>query len=160
MARRVFFSFHYEKDAWRAGQVRNSGYTKSSFEEAGFIDAADWESIKRYGDNAIRQWINSQLDGTSVTVVLIGSETANREWVMYEIQQSAMRGNGLLGIYIHNVKDMLGQISYQGRNPFDLLRFSNGYPFSSYFRTYDWVMNNGYQNFPTWVEQAAYVVGR
>ncbi len=39
MARRVFFSFHYERDVWRAGQVRNSWVTKDR-EEAGFWDAA------------------------------------------------------------------------------------------------------------------------
>lgn len=28
MARRVFFSFHYERDIWRANQVRNRWITK------------------------------------------------------------------------------------------------------------------------------------
>jgi len=85
MARRVFFSFHYERDILRVGQIRNSGITKSGVESAGFIDAASWESVKRQGDEAIKRWISSQLDGTSVTVVLIGAETSQREWVKYEI---------------------------------------------------------------------------
>jgi len=38
MARRVFFSFHYERDNWRAGQARNSWVTKDR-ESAGFWDA-------------------------------------------------------------------------------------------------------------------------
>ncbi len=88
MARRVFFSFHYERDILRVGQIRNSGITKPDLESAGFIDAASWESLKRQGDDAIKRWINSQLDGTSVTVVLIGAQTSERDWVKYEIEQS------------------------------------------------------------------------
>src|SRR5437867_4935474 len=98
MARRVFFSFHYERDNWRAGQVRNSWVTRDR-EAAGFWDAAAWQEVKSRGDAAIRNWINEQLHGTSVTAVLIGAETASREYVLYEIKQSVARGNGLLDIY-------------------------------------------------------------
>src|SRR5688500_16738359 len=106
MARRAFFSFHYERDAWRAGQVRNAYVTQDA---AGSVDYADWEAVKSRGDAAIKKWIDDQLVGTSVTVVLIGAETATREYVQYEIRQSIARGNGLLGIYIHNVKNSSGQ---------------------------------------------------
>jgi hypothetical protein len=68
MARRVFFSFHYEKDIWRANIVRNSWVTKGNFESAGFIDAAEYEKIKRQGDESIKGWINEQLEATSVTI--------------------------------------------------------------------------------------------
>ena len=68
MARRVFFSFHYEKDIWRAFIVRNSWVTKGNFESAGFIDAVEFEKIKRQGDESIKRWINEQLEGTSVTI--------------------------------------------------------------------------------------------
>lgn len=91
MSRKTFFSFHFERDSWRAGQVRNSGLFKGN--EAGFIDKADWEEVKRKGDQAIKKWIDDQLYGTSVTVVLIGNETAERKYVGYEIEQSAKRGN-------------------------------------------------------------------
>jgi len=50
MARRVFFSFHYERDVWRAGQVRNCWVTKDR-EEAGFWDAASWEEVKKKGQS-------------------------------------------------------------------------------------------------------------
>jgi len=76
MARKIFFSFHYERDAWRAGQVRNCNVVASE-DQYGFIDAADWESIKKKGDAAIKGWIDDQLKNTSVTIVLIGAETAN-----------------------------------------------------------------------------------
>src|ERR1039458_7214083 len=94
MARKVFFSFHHKGDILKVGQIRNSWLTKGS--DCGFVDAADWESIKRQGDVAVKRWINNQLNGTSVTVVLIGEETSTRPWVLYEIKQSHIKGNGLL----------------------------------------------------------------
>ena len=93
MARRVFFSFHYERDIWRANQIRNSWITKEDREAAGFWDAASWEQIKRKGNPAIRKWIDENLKGTSVTAVLIGAETSNRKWVRYEIEKSLEKGN-------------------------------------------------------------------
>src|SRR5438309_1609781 len=73
VARRVFFSFHYQRDIVRASQVRNSWVTQDR-QTAGFLDAAAWEKVKRGGDAAIEAWIEDQLNGTSVTVVLIGAE--------------------------------------------------------------------------------------
>jgi len=119
MARRVFFSFHYERDVWRAFIVRNSWVTKGNFESAGFIDAVEFEKIKRKGDESIERWINEQLEGTSVTVVLIGSETYLRDWVRYEIIKSFDRGNGLLGVYIHNIKNQFEMTDIKGPNPFE-----------------------------------------
>ena len=77
MARRVFFSFHYERDSWRAGQVRNSGAFKD-IDDAGYWDHAKWEEVKKKGDSAISKWIDDALKGSSVTVVLIGKELQNR----------------------------------------------------------------------------------
>ena len=81
MARKVFFSFKYE-DVTRAMVVRNSWVTQDS---AGFIDAVDFEKIKKQGDAAIQKWIDGQLLGTSVTVVLVGKETCTSRWVKYEV---------------------------------------------------------------------------
>lgn len=119
MARRVFFSFHYERDVWRANVVRNSWVTKPDREAAGFIDAAEFEKMKKQGDLAVKRWINSQINGTSVTAVLIGYETYLRRWVRYEIIKNFDKGNGLLGIYIHNIKDKDGYTDYKGENPFE-----------------------------------------
>ena len=79
MARRVFFSFKYE-DVSRAMVVRNSWVTQGR-EAAGFIDAADFEDLERQGDSAIQAWIDEQLNGTSVTVVLVGEDTCDSRWV-------------------------------------------------------------------------------
>jgi hypothetical protein len=147
MARRVYFSFHHGGDILRVGQIRNSGLTKLGIQSAGFIDHADWEAIKQKGKTAIKNWVDEQLQGSSVTVVLIGEDTADREWVEYEIKESFERGNGLLGIYIHNVKDLKGETSNKGKNPITRCRIRN-------IKTYDWVRDNGYGNFNQWVENA------
>jgi hypothetical protein len=163
MARRVFFSFHYEGDILRVGQIRNSGIVLSPGDSsAGFTDTASWESIKRRGDVAIRAWIDGELNGTSVTVVLIGSNTANRDWINYEIIESVKRKNGLLGIYIHNVKDLNGQTTTKGENPFAYLNWDNGQgrPLSETYPTYDWLHDLGRQNLASWVEKAAVAAGR
>ncbi len=156
MARKVFFSFHHQGDILRVGQIRNSWLLRDEREDLGFVDAAAWESIKRNGDEAIKRWIDTQLSGTSVTVVLIGQETASRPWVIHEIIESHNKGNGLLGIRIHNVKDLHGRYSLQGSNPFDQVSItSTGKSLSQIYPVYDWVTNNGRENMPIWIEEAA-----
>ncbi len=160
MTRHVFFSFHHENDLWRANQVRNSWVTKPDRESAGYVDAATWESVKRQGDQSIIDWINRQLSYTSVTAVLIGRETASRRWVRYEIARSIDKGNGLLGIYVNGLEDRDGSTDQRGPNPFDYLPFDNGRPLSQMFHTYDWILQDGYNNLATWVERAASQAGR
>ena len=153
MARKVFFSFHYERDAWRAGQVRNSNVIAKE-NQVGVIDAAQWESIKKKGDPAIEKWINEQLQGTSATAVLIGAETADREWVLHEIEESWNRGNGVVGIRIHNVKDSDKKTDTKGENPLARFELSDGTRLSSICKTYDWVNDNGRDNIGDWIEEA------
>jgi hypothetical protein len=162
MARRVFFSFHYERDIWRANVVRNSWVTQER-EAAGFWDASLWEEAKKRGDEAIKRMINRGLENTSVTVVLIGAETASRPWVQYEIKKSYERGNGLFGVRIYSIKDQFGFPDLPGPDPFDHLFIQDGYrqiPLSQYFPTYDWVQHDGYHGFARWVEAAAQAAGR
>ena len=163
MARKTFFSFHYKNDVWRANIVRNSWVTKDDKEAAGFIDAADFEKIEKEGEEAIHRWINKQLEGTSVTVVLIGADTNNRPYVIYELKKSYEKGNGMLGIYIHNIKDKDGNTSAKGSNIFgEIGKDSNGNPvyFSVAYTTYDWKDNDGYNNMGKWIEEAAKKAGR
>ena len=101
MPRNVFFSFEYS-DVIRAMVVRNSWVTKGQI-AAGFKDKAEFETIKKQTDSAIMSWIQRQLDGTSVTAILVGANTCSSKWVQYEINQSIIRGNGLLGIDISKI---------------------------------------------------------
>lgn len=163
MARRVFFSFHFERDIWRVGQVRNTWLTKPDRESAGYWDAAKWEEVKKQGDEAVKRWIDSALKGTTVTAVLIGAETADREWVKYEMQESHNRGNGMFGIYIHNIRNNFRQTDIKGRNPFADFHIVGSNPvkyLSQIYPIYDWINDNGYQNLGTWVERAAKPVSK
>ena len=163
MARKVFFSFHYDRDIRRVVQVRNSWVVRAGQETQPFVDKAEWESIKRSGKDSIERWIDRQLDGTSVTVVLIGAGTYEREWVRHEIKRSYELGKGMLGVYIHNIKDPQLGIDKMGRNPIDYWSVKqNGQdvPFSSLYRTYDWIGDDGYGNFSKWIEAAAKAAGR
>lgn len=146
MARRAFFSFKYE-DVSRAMVVRNSWVAQGK-EAAGFIDAADFEKVKRQGDTAIKNWIDNQLKGTSVTVVLVGERTCASRWVKYEIKKSIEIGNGLLGIDVSKIKYLQGNTSARcGKIP-------TGYSF------YLWNNDDGYNNMGDWIEKAAKDAGR
>jgi len=146
MARKVFFSFKY-KDVSRSMVVRNSWVAQGK-ESAGFIDAADFEKLKKQGDKAIQNWIDKQLDGTSVTVVLVGEKTCSSRWVKYEIDKSIERGNGLLGIDVSKIKDLQGNTSERcGQIP-------NGYSF------YLWNNDDGYNKMGDWIEEAAKDAGK
>ncbi|WP_445147297.1 TIR domain-containing protein [Dyella sp. Tek66A03] len=116
MARHVFFSFHYQRDIWRVNQIRNIGEIVGSA-AAGFHDASLWEEAKKKGDAAIKALIDEGLKGTSVTVVCIGSKTAGRKYIDYEINQSIARGNGLIGLQIHHLKDRAGLPDPAGGTP-------------------------------------------
>lgn len=142
MARRTFFSFKYD-DVTRAMVVRNSWATKGGQQAAGFVDAAEFEALKRQGDTAIKRWIDNQLNGTSVTVVLVGQNTCSSRWVRYEIEKSSAIGNGLLGIDISKIKDLSGKTTERcGQLP-------KNYPF------YLWNKDDGFTNLSDWIEKAA-----
>jgi hypothetical protein len=156
MARKTFFSFHYERDAWRAAQVRNCDLLPSD-DEFGFVDSVEWESIERQGDAAIRRWIDDQLHYTSVTVVLIGAETALRAWVQHEIQRSWNRGNGVVGVRIHNIKDQESATDAFGPDPFYQFTLPDGTRLSEVCKTYDWVTDDGRNSLGKWCEGAVEV---
>lgn len=151
----VFFSFHYDNDVNRANVVRNSWVIRGN-KDAGFIDKAEFEKIKAKGNKAVYDWIDEQLIGTSVTAVLIGQDTCNRDFVRYELQQSYKRGNKIIGIFIHNIKDMrTGLTSPKGNTTFGSLgkdyKGDDVY-FYQIAKTYDWINDDGYNNFGKWIE--------
>lgn len=134
MARKAFYSFHYDQDNCRASQVRNIGVIEGNQP----VSDNSWESIKRGGDSAIKRWIDDQLVGRSCTIVLIGAQTAGRKWINYEIETSWNESKGLVGIYIHNLKDLSGRQTNKGGNPFDTFTMNrNQASLSSIAKTYD-----------------------
>lgn len=58
MAKRVFFSFHYQDVVdLRANVVRNHWRTKPDREAGGFFDASIWESARRTGEDNLKRLI-------------------------------------------------------------------------------------------------------
>ena len=157
MKRSVFYSFHYLPDNWRVSQIRNMGVVEGN----SLATDNDWEQVKRAGNTAIQNWINSQLKGRSCTVVLIGANTAGRKWIKYEIEKSWNDGKGIVGIYIHNLKNRQGFKSAMGRNPFEDFTLSNGTKLSSIVKAYNppftdskMVYNHIASNLSNWIEEA------
>jgi hypothetical protein len=192
MAKRVFFSFHYQNVIdFRANVVRNHWVTKPDRVVCGFFDHSIWEETKKKGSYALKRMINDGLEGSTVSCVLIGSETYARPWVRYELLKSFQRGSHLLGVHINSIPDKNKNTNFAGPNPFDFLgvvfsqdgqtgtfrewngsdwvdyteidgsaTFSTnvvqqwrggGWRLSHWFKTYDWVAEDGYNNFATWV---------
>lgn len=156
MARRAFYSFHYVPDNWRASQVRNMGVVD------GNKPATDneWEDVKKGGDIAIQKWIDGQLDGKSVAVVLIGAKTAGRKWINYEIKKAWEDGKGVLGVYVHNLKNSDGDQTAKGSNPFNEFKIGDKLlssivkaydpPYSTSTKVYDHIK----ENLADWIEKA------
>ena len=115
--RQVFYSFHYKDDNWRVSQIKNIG----SVEGQTILSSNEWEEVKKKSDTAIQKWIDDSMQYRSCLIVLIGAKTANRKWIKYEIKKAYQDKKGLLGIYIHNLKDKDGNQSSKGDNPFDIV---------------------------------------
>ena len=134
MARKCFYSFHYQPDAVRASQVRNIGVVE------GNQPASDnaWEDVTRGGDQAIANWISAQMQGRTCAIVLVGQDTANRKWINHEIITAWNRGMGVVGIRIHGLKNFLSQTSRPGTNPFDFIKHGpSGQMLSSIVKCYN-----------------------
>jgi len=72
VARRVFFSFHFDGDFWRTQQVRNIG----SLEGQSICTANAWEEVKRKGDAAIERWIEDNIGGRANGEPALGGSRA------------------------------------------------------------------------------------
>lgn len=131
--RQVFFSFHYNKDVWRAGQVKNMGVVDNS----STWSANDWEEVKEKSDTVIKNWIDSQMAMRSCIVVLVGKETSTRKWVKYEIEKAYALGKGIVGVYVHKLKDADGDQTTQGSNPFYSVYTKDGHRLSNYVECFD-----------------------
>jgi Cft2 family RNA processing exonuclease len=162
MARKVFFSFHYKRDVRRIVQVRNSWVVRPEGEAQPFYDKAEFEEAKKRA-GGIEKWIEDQLKGTSVTVILFGAETYDRRWVRHEIKRSYELKKAILAIDIHRIKDPQTGTDIQGKNPLNywsVEKDGRKVYFSEMYETYDWVNDDGYNNLSFWIEKAAKAAGR
>lgn len=146
MARRVFFSFHY-KYVWKVNQIRSIPNVTGSA-AAGFQDASLWEEAKKKGEKEIKKMIDEALERTSVTVVFVTYGTKDRKYIDYEIEQSLSRGNGLVAVQIHHLKDKDGNTGSPGAIPSQIEK--NG------FKAYKYTNS---EDLSEWIEEAAELAG-
>ena len=147
--RQVFYSFHYQPDNWRVSQIRNIGAIERN------KPASDnaWEDVKKQGDKAIKAWIDRSMFHRTCTIVLVGSNTANRKWINYEIEKSWNNGMGVVGIYIHRLKNSDGYTPDKGRNPFDCINYGKtGKKLSQIVRCYNPQGSNSKEKYD-WISQ-------
>ena len=116
---------------------------------AGFQDASLWEKAKKKGDKEIKRMIDKGLENTSVTVVFVTYGTASRKYINYEIDQSIARGNGLVAVQIHHLKDQNGKTGSPGAIPAQIK--ANG------FKAYKYTNKNA---LALWIEEAAKLAGK
>lgn len=154
--RNVFYSFHYKPDSHRAALVRNIGALTGNKPASD----NDWEKITKGGDAAIKKWVDDQMAGRSCAVVLVGAQTAARKWINYEIEKAWNDGRGVLGVHVHNLKDLHGNQAAIGKDPFDYLTVGNKTMSSIVechnppFATSTNVYNHIAANIETWIEDA------
>ena len=191
LGKRVYFCFHYQDVIdQRVPIVRKHWLSKEDHDDAGSFDGTTWNSASQSGPAYIRRLIDHDLEHTSVTCVLIGTQTYARRWVRYEIIESIQRRNLLIGVHINGIPDKSRRTSPPGRNPLEhlalsiaddgtsvkVLQYSSGdwIPFadspgwslskpapaerrgkslqlSTMYRVYDWVTDNGPENFDRWL---------
>ena len=149
----VFYSFHYDNDVFRVQQIRNMGIVDGNEP----VSPNDWEQVKRNGDAAVEKWIDDSLKYKRCVIVLIGSQTANRPWVKYEIKHAWELKKGLFGIYIHNLRDPRTDTCARGPNPFGNWTVA-GQSMASLITCHDPSARDAYgeisRNMATWVSQA------
>src|SRR5688500_12662722 len=145
MPRHALFTFHRERDRWRADQVRKAWIERDT-SEVGFPDPAEWNELLDQGDEAIDAWIDQQLEGTTVTVVLVGAETAEQDHVLSEIEKSYARGNGLVVIFINGMLDQNDKRDKKGANPLADFQVDHDrvkVPLAKLYPAYDWITDMG-----------------
>jgi len=152
--RKVFYSFHYNNDVFRVQQIRNMGALEGNEP----VSVNDWETVKKGGNKAIEKWIDDNMSYKSCVVVLVGEETHKRPWVKYEIKKAWEDGKGLVGVYIHNLKDPKTGKCTKGANPFDQFTLKDGTKLSSKVKCHNPSATDTYtdikDNMGNWIEEA------
>jgi len=106
MKRRVFISFDHD-DTDRVNGFLGLRNIIDGFE---FYNHKLDHRIKSANIDYVRQVIREEyIRPASVTVVLIGNNTARSEWVKWEIQESQKLGKGILGIKLPNTSGSVPQ---------------------------------------------------
>jgi hypothetical protein len=122
MTKFVFYSFHYDRDPWRASQVLDM----STRPGQRILPSQEWADLKNRGVRAVKEWLTSQVAAAEAVVVLTGAETAHRPLINYEIRKAWILCKPLVGIRIHGLADLNDEADTRGDNPFANVRLQHG----------------------------------
>jgi hypothetical protein len=95
-AKHVFISFAYE-DLGEVNLLR--GQAKNDKTELEFDDHSVKDAYNSTNAEYIKARIREKIDRVSVTLVYLSPNTATSAWVNWEIEESAKRGKGVIGVY-------------------------------------------------------------
>lgn len=156
MTPRVFFTFHYEQDFWRATQVRDV-WVRQGGEALGIWEPPIWHEVVS-GKVSPVTLIDQALAQADVTAALISGSVSSQDYVQYAIKESHKRGKGLLAIYVYKIQDQQGGHGIIGNTRFgEIDRDANNQSvfFWQRYPTYRWVIDEGPKNLKDWIEEAA-----
>lgn len=116
MARRVFISYQHRDQMKAKGfnLMRHNPNVNLDFSCRHLLDP-----VHSHDREYISSKIREQITGSSATIVLIGRDTGQSEWVAKEIEWSRDKGNGLIGIRIDPDADVPSGLDEAGAEILD-----------------------------------------
>lgn len=127
MATTAYYSFHHKNDDHRVRLVHEIDTVTGQ----PLLEKQEWDQVKAGGNRAVKEWIDEKMAASDVVIVLVGSETAGRHWVRYEIEKAWEDGRPLLGVRIHGLAGADGEDvgeAAEGEDPFERVDGVYGVP--------------------------------
>lgn len=103
-AKHVFISFAHE-DLGEVNLLR--GQAKNDKNDLVFDDFSVKEPYNSKNSDYIKSQIREKIDRVSVTIVYLSNNSANSDWVNWEIEESFRRNKGVIGVYKGNAPKAL-----------------------------------------------------
>jgi hypothetical protein len=128
VVRRIFISYQH------ADQLKAKGYNLMRYNEnlaLDFVGRHLLDPVKSNDPDYISRKIRERIKDSSVTVVLIGDDTADSAWVEREIQWSLSKQppNGLLGIRLNPDVEIPESLTVHGAEILDWFKPEDVYEF-------------------------------
>ncbi|MDI1267555.1 MAG: TIR domain-containing protein [Polaromonas sp.] len=117
----VFISFAYEdlnEINLLRGQARNEN-TELEFDDHSVKDAYNSANAEY-----IKSKIREKIDRVSVTLVYLSANAATSQWVNWEIEESARRGKGVVGVYKGDVAPSVTPSAFK-KGGYGMVRWSH-----------------------------------
>lgn len=115
---RVFYCFDGRDDHWRVYSLASQ---LTSITGQKIFTPQEWQAVMTKGEDVVKGWFDKNIDIASCLIVLIGSKTAERDLVLYQIEKAWRANKGVFGVHIHNCDDVAHKPTIKGRNPFELI---------------------------------------